>query len=101
MNYSQETIEGLIGKKLPFTKKFDNSGDTFSAFRAAEEYLRAKGFDVGSMQREAPIGVARDADISKWHNLGADRQLLDGAMVSGDWREGSVTVYLAFDPEVA
>lgn len=94
-------LESEIGQKMPFEKVFANSGETFSAVAAAKQYLYDLGFDVGSMQREAPIGIARNADIAKWYNLGKDRALLDGAMISDDWREGSVTVYLAFDPEKA
>lgn len=99
--YTQATMEGFLKKPLPFTKTFNGTpGDTFSAHSEAVSWLREKGFDVGSMERGSPIGVAKDADISKWRNLGSDRESLDGAMVSESFRESPVTVYLAFDPEV-
>jgi hypothetical protein len=96
--YTREKLEEEVGQQLPFEKVFAGNGETFGAVAEAKKWLYRFGFDVGSMQREAPIGIARNADIAKWHNLGHDRKLLDGAMVSNDWREGSVTVYLAFDP---
>lgn len=87
--------EKVLGKTLPFTKHFDADG-TFGAVTNAQNFLKENGYSVGSMQRHAPIGVAKgDVDISKWRNLGPDVKDLDGVMVSDSFREGSVTVYLS------
>lgn len=97
--YAQLTLENFLGKKLPFSKTFNGKeGDDFSAHTEATAYLREKGFDVGSMQRGAPIGIARNADISKWRNLGDDVKNLDGVMVSDSFRDSPVTVYLTEEP---
>lgn len=91
---NQEQVEKTIYKSIKFTKTFPATG-TFEAHSAACKFLKERGYDVGSMQRGAPIGIAKDADISKWRNLGPDVRNLDGVMVSDDFREGSVTIYLA------
>lgn len=92
---NKEQIEKTIYKTIRTTKTFPATG-TFEAHSAACKFLAENGYSVGSMQRGAPIGVAKgDADISKWRNLGEDVRDLDGVMVSDDFREGSVTVYLS------
>ena len=66
----------------------------FKAFAEAQEYCRQKGLSVGSMQRDAPIGLRYgDANIAKWQNLSdEDIDNLDG-FISGDTRNGPVTVH--------
>ena len=89
----QEILEQDLGKKMIFSKVFE-SGETFGAFRAAETFCQVRGFSVGRMQREAPVGIARgEFDIQKWRNLSRkDRQRLDGAIIGEDKRNGPVTV---------
>jgi hypothetical protein len=109
MMKSKQEIESTLGKKMTFKKVFPNTDGTFSAHSDACSWLEERGLDVGSMQRGYPIGVARNADIAKWTNLVVrngggtvvqdDRRLLDGVMLSDDWREGSVVVLLENDPE--
>lgn len=74
------------------TKVFDKTGD-FEAFREAENYLKKNGYSWGSMQRDDPIGIMKgDYDISKWRNLSSkERNALDGT-ITGDKRNGPVTV---------
>lgn len=94
----KERLEGLVGK-LTFEKVF-TSLKTFSAFYAAEAFCKERGFSVGSMQREAPIGVIRgDYNVQKWRNLRPeDKKALDGFIVGEDKRNGPVTVLLLEDP---
>jgi hypothetical protein len=100
MNYSRETVEGFLKKSLPFSKTFVNNGETFSAHSEAVAYLKKHGYDVGSMERGSPIGIAKDAIISKWRNLyPEDKEFLDGVLVSESFRESNVTVYLNINPE--
>lgn len=75
-------------------KVFDQAGD-FSACDAAEQWCKENGVSVGSMQRGDPRGLMRgDVRIAKWRNLGqADKDALDGQM-TGDMRNGPVTVLL-------
>lgn len=74
------------------TKIFDRTGD-FEAFRDAESWLKENGYSWGSMQGDAPIGVMRgDYDIAKWRNLSTrEINALDGT-ITGDKRNGPVTV---------
>jgi hypothetical protein len=73
-------------------KTFDQKGD-FAACYAAESWLHESGYSAGSMQRGAPRGIMRgDVLIAKWRNLSPqDRAALDGQM-TGDMRNGPVTV---------
>jgi hypothetical protein len=73
-------------------KTFDQPGD-FEAMYAAEAFLAAAGFSVGSTQRGDPRGIMfGDYDIAKWRNLnGREREALHGTM-TGNMREGPVTV---------
>lgn len=92
----QAQVEKTIYKTVKFTKHFPATGVAFEAHHDATEFLKEHGYSIGSMQRDAPIGVAKgDAYISKWRNLGDDVRQLDGVMVSDNFREGGVTVYLA------
>lgn len=71
---------------------FDQRG-TFEAMRAAEQWCRDNGISCGSSQVMAPRGLLRgDFCISKWRNMSkAEIAALDGTM-SGDMREGPVTI---------
>jgi len=75
-------------------KTFDQQGD-FAAARAAENWLHEGGYSVGSSERGAPRGIMRgDVLIAKWRNLSRrERATLDGQM-TGDMRNGPVTVEL-------
>lgn len=90
-------------KEVKFTKQFPNDGDAFSGVNAALDFLRQKGFSVGSMQRGDPMGIAKgDVYISKWRNLGKDVELLDGKITfpTSDPRDGDALVELYIDLEV-
>lgn len=95
---TKEQAGQLIGKPIVevFTFKGDPN-DTFKAYSLATAKLKELGVSHGSMQREAPIGLAYgDVDISKWRDLGEDVQNLDGVMLCGamGFRNGTVTVFL-------
>lgn len=65
----------------------------FEAFYKACDFLKDRGFSVGSMQRDDPIGIRYgNWDIAKWRNLAEDDiSKLDGT-ITGNKREGPVTV---------
>jgi hypothetical protein len=73
-------------------RSFDQQGD-FSACAAATQWLHEGGYSVGIMQGPAPRGIMRgDVLIAKWRNLSPrERATLDGQM-TGDMRNGPVTV---------
>lgn len=76
-------------------KTFKVDGD-FGAFYAAEKWCKDNGYSVGSMERERPIGLAKDASyVSKWCNLsGSDKKILDGVIAEGSKRNNDVTVII-------
>jgi hypothetical protein len=97
---TKSEVEKVIGKSIVFEHTISAiEGDTFGAYHKATEWLLKRGIDSGSMQRHDPIGLARNAEISKWRNLGPDKRDLEGVMVSDSFREGNVTIYLSFNPE--
>lgn len=75
-------------------KTFEQHGD-FAAKRAAIEWLHDGGYSVGSSCVGSPCGIMRgDVLIAKWRNLTPhERETLDGQM-TGDMRNGPVTVEL-------
>lgn len=78
-------------------KTFKNTGEDFSAIRAAESYLKEIGFSMGSMEGKCPIGVHQgDLFISKWTRMTTDEQnALDGALESADFREKDVILTIS------
>lgn len=79
---------------MTISKTFSNIG-AFAASLAAEQYLRERGFSIGFTEGNAPRGVRfGDCTIAKWRNLSErDKQNMHGAM-SGNPRNGPVTVDL-------
>lgn len=73
-------------------KIFSQAGD-FEAIRAAEAWCAEQGLSVGRMCGDEPMGLKKGSyDIQKWRNLSAeDRAGLDGT-ITGDKRNGPVTV---------
>ena len=73
---------------------FDQKG-TFEAMYAAERWCRDNGVSFGSSCAMSPTGLLRgEYRIAKWRNLSAkERAQLDGTM-SGDFRNGPVTIRL-------
>jgi len=75
---------------------------TFASVSEAEKRLRAMGYTIGSMSGNQPIGFACNKTygyISKWYNMRPDEhELLDGVMISSDWREGSVEIIWFKEP---
>lgn len=89
-----------LGREILYTEEFPAAG-TFRAYYAAEARLKDLGYQVGSMCRDEPIGFA-DGDkytyVAKWYNIDrADREKLDGLMLSTDFREGAVQI-IFFNP---
>ncbi|WP_438396385.1 hypothetical protein [Caballeronia sp. DA-9] len=72
----------------------------FEACRAAEEWCERRGIAVGRPERGAPRGLLVGYyDIAKWRNLsGPERRELDGTM-TGDMRNGPVTITLKGEPD--
>lgn len=86
-----------------FIKTFDQAG-TFAATRAAEQWLKENGYSVGpgcAPSRKRGILRGDTWDIAKWRNMTQrERAALDGVM-TGDMRDGPVTVSLKSAPKPA
>lgn len=99
--YTKEMIENTIGKSMIFTKTFEGNSEDFSATHDATEYAKKLGLTIGSMQSDAPMGLAKDAEyVSKWRNLGSDVKHLDGAIIGKSKRNGPVTILLSYNPNI-
>ena len=74
-------------------KKVFNEEGTFKANYAAEEWLTENGYSYGEMQRFYSRGIVKGQTyIAKWeHYSEAERGCFDGLM-TGNFREGPVTV---------
>jgi hypothetical protein len=74
--------------------EFSQKG-TFKALRAAEDWLRARGFSWGSSQVDGPQAIWHgDCAISKWRNLSAAEKRECHAVMEGDGREGPMRITL-------
>lgn len=79
-------------EKVFFEMTFSQTGD-FEAMRAAETFLQSAGFSIGSWQRGAPCGVMfGDYGIAKWRNLSRQEQAQLHGILTGDGRNGPLTV---------
>lgn len=82
---------------------FDNPG-TFQAKQACEGFARSCGFSVGSGQHGAPTGLMYgDYRLAKWKNMSLAQRRSLHATITGDGREGPVTLHIhaACPPEGA
>ena len=96
-------MENYLGREV--VKKVNIKVDgTFSSVYEAEKQLRELGYTIGSMCGGEPIGFACGEKynyISKWYNMNRDEHsLLDGVMISNDWREGSVDIIWFNEPKM-
>jgi hypothetical protein len=85
-------------QKASFTaalkKVFEESGD-FEAVSAAEGWLDAHGFSVGTMERDAPRAIFDGSYIvEKWSHLSQAERAQACGTLTGNMRNGPVTVTL-------
>ena len=83
----------ITGKTIKYDNTFKAS-ETFVAFYEASNYLKEKGYVVGSMCRDEPIAAAIAVDyIGKWYNIPRENySKIDALILSSDFREGDVRV---------
>ena len=71
---------------------FDDAGD-FKALRAAEAWCRDHGVSYGPTDRTGKLALmAGDYMIAKWHNLTLKEQAESHGTLSGDFRNGPLTL---------
>lgn len=69
-------------------------GDDFGAQRAAEDWLRERGFSFGSSQADGPQAIWHgDCRVSKWRNL-STRERRDAHAIMGGARASAVCITL-------
>ena len=85
---------------MNFQKCFQRAGD-FESWYECQRWLKERGYSVGSTCFGSPVGVLRgDYIIAKWRNLNEkERAELDGT-VTGDFRNGPLTLSLKQQPEL-
>jgi hypothetical protein len=77
----------------PTTRTFHSIGYDFSAMTAAENWCKENGISVGRMQGPSPRGLLRgDFDIAKWRNLSKREKAELHGQMTGNMRNGPVTV---------
>lgn len=96
-----EAIEDVSSFPEPSDAKtitFDQPDD-FEAIEEAIDWLKSRGYSVGRMNGDAPIGFKEgDWDIAKWWNLSTeDKKQLDGVITSPDFRHGPVKISFGLD----
>ena len=95
-------MENYLGREVIKKVNIKVEG-TFSSVSEAEKQLREMGYRIGSMSGGQPIGFACGEKynyISKWYNMNTDEHnLLDGVMISDNWREGSVDIIWFNEPK--
>ena len=91
-----------LGREIVEQKTVTVEG-TFTSVSETEDQLRKMGYTIGSMSGNQPIGFAcgeKYGYISKWYNMTSEEHnLLDGVMISNDWREGSVDIIWFKEPK--
>lgn len=78
------------------TISFKESG-TFEGLYAAQKWLKENGYEYGSLCGHDPVAITKGIyDLpQKWINFNKlEKSLVDGVMLSTDFREGEVTVIL-------
>lgn len=88
-----QKTEKLHGHEIESVEEISVSG-TFESVNEAMRILKERGYEIGSMSAQQPIGFAKGFDyIAKWYNLNkSDIKKLDGVLISNDFREGSVKI---------
>jgi hypothetical protein len=70
---------------------------TFESLYEAQGWLHTNGYSHGSLCRDMPVAIKDGLyDLpQKWKNFDTeDEELIDGVMVSNDFREAQVEVYI-------
>ncbi|MPQ68303.1 MULTISPECIES: hypothetical protein [unclassified Pseudomonas] len=81
-----------------FTKIFNQDG-TFQALYAAQRWLASNGYSYGPSSAMNPIPVLKgDVCIAKWKNLTREEVAALDGQVTGNLRDGPITVTLNCDP---
>lgn len=88
----------LINEREFVLHEFEVKG-TFESLYEAQGWLHKNGYSCASLCGNYPVGLLKgDIGIAKWKNLTQQEKIeLDGVMLSGDFREGKVTIKIYTD----
>ena len=94
----KKIIDSMVFHGTPIPNDPDEKSEDFSAHSDAEHYLTERGYTIGSMCRDEPIGFAKDvAYIARWRNIDeSEYSGLDGVIICDrglGFREGINTVF--------
>lgn len=96
---TEETLqpgEKYLGREVKNKITFSVLG-TFQSLYAAQGWCHENNYEYGSLCRDKLVAMQLDRyDLpQKWQNMDAeDKAAADGVMVSNDFREGSITIYI-------
>lgn len=94
--------ELFLGRNVAAKMTFIEKG-IFQSMYAAQGWCSAHGYSYGSGSKDRMSGRNLPTAIvkgeynlpQKWHNMEEEEQNgVDGVMVSHDWREGTVHIYI-------
>ena len=81
-----------INQRVAYSQSFNASGD-FEATRAAEAFLRGRGFSFGPTQGgERRAIMFGDVQVAKWRNLRVEDIEANHGVITGPPRHGPITV---------
>lgn len=96
-------MKKYLGREVLEEKSFKEDG-TFQSMYAAQGWLHKNGYSYGSTSKgrttcgPLPVPIQKGKYYTfaqKWNNISKEeRKNVDGVMISNDFREGSVIVYL-------
>jgi hypothetical protein len=76
--------------------KFSEKG-TFQSLYAAQKWAKENGYSYGSLDGHNPVAlISGEYNLpEKWHNINyKGKHIVDGIMLSKNWREGVVEIIL-------
>lgn len=94
--------EKILGREVKETYTFKEKG-TFQSMYAAQGWCSKNGYSYGSTSNNRLTGAKEPVALrkgeydlpQKWYNFSAIHKLwADGVMMSNDWREGEVKIYI-------
>lgn len=93
----QSRIVNFRPKEAKFIKIFHNTGSTFSAYYAAETWIRNNGFSSGSTECGiSPYVAIQKGEYTlpnKLHNFSKiDIEMMDGVIYSRDYRDEDIEI---------
>jgi hypothetical protein len=92
---SLEAKRDALALKTALVIRFDQTGD-FAAINAARQWCRQNGVSFGPLDRFDVVGLmVGDYAISKWHNMTEKEKKACDGTITGDFRNGPLTLRIS------